>query len=244
VAKSSVLFGELTKSEWEETRSKWEDMFGGSSEPEQRSPAEQPQPTESAEQPKIHRLALRSVEAEVIREVLRHEKVDLKAKANLRLEMSHPGYRGCSEENMREWLQGLKGAIRVYGRKRPLNGVDRKGNKDKKVDENKECVHIDKKQNVVGVEQQLKSESSSRVKRENKAYVLDKVFDENPVVCSGNEHGDPTQEEIFKDARILLDSIFRGRNLSLFACKKNHTTPSLCSTSSQLASLVDLTISL
>ena len=30
---------------------------------------------------------------------------------------------------------------------------------------------------------------------------------------------DPTQEEIFQDTRILLDSVFAGRNLSIFACK-------------------------
>ena len=33
------------------------------------------------------------------------------------------------------------------------------------------------------------------------------------------QNKDPTQESIFNDTRILLDTIFRGRNLSVFACK-------------------------
>ena len=105
---------------------------------------------------------------------------------------------------MHEWLQGLKGAIRVYGRKRPLNGSE------KKKTGHKECVEVDKERNIVAVDQS---------DRENHAYNLDKIFDEHPLVGSHDPNEDPTQEEIFMDTKILLDSMFHGRNLSVFACE-------------------------
>ena len=94
-------------------------------------------------------------------------------------------------------IQSLKGAIRVYGRKRPLSDSEKKRGDD-------DCVTLEPEKNQLIV-------SLDKSKREDRrkdmlVYSLDKVFDEHTP-----------QDKIFEDTKILLNNVLFGKNLAVFA---------------------------